>query len=494
MKFGPTRGNILLIFEHFVKDFGLVLLLLLVTIWKGPEIVFENMQFVVLVFINPIAVLVKYLFTKYSIDDEKMIINSGLFVKKTMEIPLKAMTTVDLSQNLLFQIFQVYKIKADNSSQTNDTAKQAEVVLALKKEEAFFVKGLLESKGDLKEQEEIINQKDEVLQPVITCTATDFILLGVLQSKLLYIITTFSAVFGGGTYIFSILFEEVDPSALIEKVMSMFSPAEGIAILVLVVYILGAISSAIVTVFRYFNYTVKNRKDALIVEFGLFTKKSYTLKKEKISGVTIKQSILMRVFGYCTVEVFIIGYGDSSEGNNKELSILYPIAKLNQVNHILNEILPDMSFERNYHKAEKKSLRYFFYCTRLFFVIGIIVGISIESTILHISTSAYIFEVIGACVALLIITIISVFLEYLNSGIYANTKVVSICSGILAKKMTFIKTNQIESVSQSTNTWKKKRGFTTIKLGFLAPMRVSNIKAKNVAYKQFEEVNRVLIL
>ena len=492
MKFGPTRGSILLIFEHFVKDFGLLLLLLLITIWKGPQIVIANIQFVALVFINPISVLVKYLFTNYGIDDEKMIIKSGLFVKKTMEIPLKAITTVDLSQNLLFQIFSVYKIKADNSSQTNDLAKQAEVVLALKKEDAFYVKSLMESKGDINEQEATKKQNDDVLQPVISCTASDFILLGILQSKLLYIITTFSAVFAGGTYIFSLLFEEVDTSALIEKIMNVFSPAMGIAILIVVVYILGAVSSAIITVFRYYNYTVKNRKDALIVEFGLFTKKSYTLKKEKISGVTIKQSILMRIFGYCSVEVFIIGYGDSSEGNNKELSILYPISKLNQVNQILDEILPDMNFERNYNKSEKRSLRYFFFCFRMFVAIGTIAAVIIEGILIN--ANVYQVEILGASFALLILTIISVYLEYSNSGIYANSMVVSICSGILAKKMTFIKTEKIESLSQTTNTWKQRKGFMNIKLGFLAPLRVANIKAKNITYKQFEAVNQVLIL
>lgn len=491
MKFGPTRGSILLIFEHFIKNFGLLLLLLFVTIWKGPEIVLDNIQFVILVFINPIGVFVKYLLTKYSIDEEKMIIQSGFFVKKTMEIPLKAITTVDLSQNLLFQIFQVYKIKADNSSQTNDTAKQAEVVLALKKEDAFYVKTLLESKGDLQKEEKIITN-NEVLQPVINSTVSDFILLGVLQSKLLYILTTFSAVFGGGTYVLSILFDNADPSAWIEKLVNMFSPAEGISILVIMAYLLGTVCSAVITAVRYYNYTVKDRKDALLVEFGLFTKKSYTLNKDKISGVTIKQSILMRIFGYCTVEVFIIGYGDKSEGDSNELSILYPITKLNQVNHILNEILPEMSFERNYHKSEKGSLRYFFFCFRMFFAIGIILGVG--TAVIIENKNVYMLAILGASFVLLLITIISVFLEYKNSGIYANSKVVSICSGILAKQMTFIKTDKIESVSEKTSPWKKRKGFTTIKFGFLAPLRVSNIKARNVSYVQYEEVNSVLIL
>lgn len=491
MKFGPTRGNILLIFEHFIKDFGLLLLLLIVTIWKGPEIVLQNIQFVILVFINPIGVLVKYLLTKYSIDEEKMIVQSGFFVKKTMEIPLKAITTVDLSQNLLFQIFKVYKIKADNSSQTNDTAKQAEVVLALRKEDAFYVKTLLESKGDLQDVENNITN-NEVLQPVINSTVSDFILLGILQSKLLYILTTFSAIFGGGTYVFSVLFENSDPSEWIEKIVNMFSPAVGITILVIMSYIFATICSAVITAVRYYNYTVKDRNDALLVEFGLFTKKSYTLKKNKISGVTIKQSILMRIFGYCSVEVFIIGYGDKSEGDSNELSILYPITKLNQVNYILNEILPEMSFERNYHKSEKGSLRYFFFCFRMLFAIGIILGVGIAIIIENRNT--YMIAILGASFVVLLLTIISVCLEYWNSGIYANAKVVSICSGILAKQMIFIKTKKIESVSENTNPWKKRKGFTTIKLGFLAPLRVSNVKARNVSYRQYEEVNSMLIV
>lgn len=495
MKFGPTRGNFLLIFEHFLRDFGLMLLLIIVAIVKGPEILFQNISWVVLVLITPVMSVSKYLFTKYSIDDEKVIIQSGLFMKKTMEIPLKSITTVDLSQNLLFQIFNVCKLKADNASQTNETEKDAEFVMALKKEEAMMVKSLLESKGKQRnsedeETERLKKESEELLQPSVSCSVSDFILLGVLQSKQLYIITMISTIYVGYQTVYSTLFGDSDTLWWAEDFVNKISPVVGIILLLLVAYLIGMIASSVVTAIRYYGYTVTDRKDALLVKFGLLTKKSYTLSKEKISGVTIKQSVLMRVFGYCTVEVFIIGYGDSSDGKDKELSILHPIAKLSQVNYILEEILPELEFKRDYHKSEKGSLRYYFYSPR---VLVAIIGIIAAGVILAENAIDFIYPwYVGGAIAIILFTILSVYLEYRNSGIYANSRVVSICSGIFAKQMVFVKTGNIESVSERTSIWKRRKGFTTVKLGFLAPIRVSHVKARNVTYKEYDAVQSVL--
>lgn len=489
MKFGPSKGNALIIFENFVRNFGLLALAIAAAIWKGPEILFSNGQILVIVLISPISTLIKYLFTKYSIDDEKMVIDSGFFVKKTMEIPLKGITTVDLSQNLLFQLFQVYKIKVDNSSQTNDTANKAELVLALKKETAFYVKSLLEAKNE-NTPEESAKADFKTIKPSITCSLSDFILLGALQSKFLYFITIVTTVCGGGGYIYSALSEQFNVSGLLQKFLEVLSPVIGITILVLTAYLISVAASIFVTAIRYYSYSVTNREDALLVQYGLFTKKSYTLIKKKISGITIKQSLLMRLFKLCTVEVFIIGYGDKSEDNQQELSLLYPIAKLNQVNAVLEELLPDMSFEREYHKRPKGSLPYFFYCFRMYLSIGILVGSIITVSIIKLPIPAPI--IIGASLLYLILTILSVYLEYYNSGIYTNERIVSICKGIFSYNMVFIKAIKLESVTEQTTIWKRKHGFTNINLGFIAPTRVAHMKARNITYQDVEKVQKAL--
>ncbi len=492
MKFGPTRGNPLMIFEHFVKDFALLIGVGLLTLWKGPGILLDNTFLIAVAFISPFAVLVKYLTTRYSIDDEKMIIDSGFFVKKTMEIPLKSITTVDLSQNLLFQFFKVYKIKADNASQTNDSAKKAEVVLVLKKDLALYVKNLLESKKDVHPEKEEMLPEEQGKAPCLTCPVSDFLLLGVLQAKLLYIFTMISAVSGGFAYIFSLLFGDVDLTVLGEKLIKVISPAVAVIAFLLTAYILGVISSALLTAIRYYNFSVTNRKDSILLEFGLFTKKSYTLAKEKISGVTLKQSLLMRMFGYYTIDVFIIGYGDSGADNKQELSLLYPLAKLEQVDDILAQLLPEMTFGRNYHKPASESLRYFFFCGRMIFGIAVFLGTLIFA--LMGKTMIPFAVLLGSGFAVLALTVVSVYLEYRITGIYANREVVSVCRGIFTKQMTFVKTEKIESVSGHSTVWKEKKGITTIKLGFLAPLRVANISARNMSLPEYEEVREVLYL
>lgn len=496
MKFGPTRGSFLFLFEHFLRDFGLLMLVVVVAIFKGPDILLQNMGLVLVFLITPLSTIGKYFFTLYSIDEEKMIINSGLFVKKKMEIPLKAITTVDLSQNLLYQICNVFKIKADNASQTNDNAKQAEVVMVLKKADAMFVKELLEAKGNASSEDSgsvtgIASQVDDVqIRPVISCSVSDFILMGILQSKQVYIFTMLSSIYGGAIFLGSILFDDSKMSDWMNNNLHFLQSAAGIIVLVIIVYLIGAITSSVATAIRYYGYTVRDRKDALLVDFGLLTKKHYTLSKEKICGITIRQSILMRVFGYCTAEVFIIGYGDS-DGKEKELSILYPIAKLNQINSVLENILPDMSFERDYHKSEKGSMHYFFFTPRVFMlIIGVIAAIIV---LIELNVdSRWDLAVAGIFALIIIATIVSVYLEYKNSGIYANNKVISISSGMLAKQMIFVKTGNVESVSEQTNLLKRKKGYTSIKLGFLGPIRVAHVKAKNVKYAEFGEVQKVL--
>lgn len=495
MKFGPSRGNPLIIFEHFFKDFGLLVLAVIIAIVKGPELLLDNIQIFALVFINPIAALIKYLFTKYSITDDKMIINSGLFVKKTMEIPLKVITTVDLSQNLLFQFFHVYKIKADNSCQVNDNAKQAEIVLALKESSAYYVKSLLESKREDTTVTSSLIQENKMETPTIHCSITDFFLLGALQSKFIYFITIFTTVCGGGSYLYKLFSEQLHIDKLIENFINTLTPVIGISILFFAAYIVSFLTSMVVAAIRYYDYTVINRDDALLVKYGLFTKKSYTLMKEKISGVTIRQSPLMRLLGYCTVNVFIIGYGDKSEGKEEELSLLYPVAKLNEVNTILEQLLPDMSFDRTYHKRLKGSLHYFFLCFRMFFATVLFIGvlISLFAARINLPYAGMIRPaILVGSLAILFLTVISVFLEYLNSGIYANQKVVSVCKGCFSLNMIFIKAEKLESVADRATIWKKKKGFTTIRLGFVAPLRVANLSARNISRSDYEEVQRVM--
>ena len=142
MKFGPQRGHISCIFNHFFKDFGLILLAMIISLISGDiDLLLENAGILVIVLMGPVLRILSFLTTTYEVDEEKLAIRNGIFTKNVLEIPLSTITTVDFSQNIFHQIFDVYKLNIDNHANIADG--QTKVHMTLKKDDANIVKTLL---------------------------------------------------------------------------------------------------------------------------------------------------------------------------------------------------------------------------------------------------------------------------------------------------------------------------------------------------------------
>ena len=61
------------------------------------------------------------------------------------------------------------------------------------------------------------------------------------------------------------------------------------------------------TVVRYFGFQVMDNGEALKIEYGLLTKKRYTIQKKKISGFSYHQSFLMKRLKTGTLQLYAIG-------------------------------------------------------------------------------------------------------------------------------------------------------------------------------------------
>ena len=146
MKYDKKRSHILIIFEQFIEIPLLIVGLILIFLILG-EINENILTLFILIMLSPISKFLKYLTTYYYITDKFFVIDSGIINKKHQEIPLKSITTVDFSQNLLFQIFNVYKINVENSSETMG---KTNILLALKKDEALHFKEQLLKKKETK--------------------------------------------------------------------------------------------------------------------------------------------------------------------------------------------------------------------------------------------------------------------------------------------------------------------------------------------------------
>ena len=496
MKFGPRRGHVIFIFERFFRDFGLLLAALVVAlILRDYQNLLENIPVMVIVLFAPVKRLADFLFTFYSVDDERLLVESGWLNKKRQEIPLSNITTVDFTQNLFFQLAKVYSVHVDNASSIGSGV-SGKVTMALKVDDAIQVKGLLLSKQDSAKQEQ---QDDRISEDTggntILASAGEILLMGLLKSKAA-IVFQLLAYAGAAISLFSKLFFEknVDGEEMMVKYALGVSAPLIIAFLLLALYLLGVAVSVGLCLLKYYGFRVTDREESIFVEYGLLTKKTHTLMKEKISGASYRQSILMRAFGRGTLEVFAIGYGETGDDNGKEVAVLYPVLRREKLHAFLERFLPEVSAREEYARAERKAVPYFFICPRFILALAVLTA-CLTARLMDWPWEPLVTDCIAAAGLLIFAAaVVSVILEYCNTGIFGNRRLISLTCGSYTKETVFIKTEKVESIEERATTRKKNRKhITTIRLGILAPSRVARQRVRNIAIKTFKQIKDKLV-
>ncbi len=469
MNFKHRRGSFHIIFEKVI-ELPILIIGALVSIFLIKNFDFQVVLPLIVVLINPITRLINYLSTFYTLDEGQLIIESGVLTKKRIVIPFSTITTVDLSQNILFQILKVYKIKVDNSSQTNDTANQSKIVLTLKIDEAIRFKNVITN--GLVAQDQVGEDAE-----AIKAAPLDFIKLGLFQSKMVYFFSV-CAVIGPFVGIIAPKFQDVFKNVLIAGL---------IAGAIIFGYMLAVVFSLIKSVGTYYNFKVWSSGDSVKISYGLLNKKSFSLKKEKINGVILKQNLLMRITGLYTAEVIVIGYGDTKQGE-AEQAIIFPIASYARLKSIINRLLPEYSFDYTLSKPNKTALKYFF--VSFDFISALVLAfIAVPAALI---LQRYVVIVVAVAGVILCLSVVSCLLKFANAGISVEVKNVVLSMGGFRKRIAVIRTDSIESVTARGSIFKRRKGFVSISLGYLAPARASRLSSGSLPAEQFELLEGVL--
>lgn len=491
MNFGPKRAHILSIFENFFKDFSLLILAIIIAVVKHDiNFIVDNIAVLIIVLLGPAIRLFGYLFTTYEIDDTRIIKKSAFISKKVLEVPISTVTTVDVSQNLMQQLFHIYQLNIDNASNISNTESKINVTLGKKDMEQ--VRGLLiagrEGMDGLNlfssenEQQGSEDNSKTVISP------KQFMLYGLLESKGVLFLQLIGGAFALLTYL------NISDSVL-DRIADGMEAIAAANLLILFIFaailIIGlaiAVAAPVVTFIKYYDFSIYDNGKALKIQYGLINKKTYTIQKNRITGFLYQQSALMRCFGIGSLKVHAIGYGGAESDEHYEDPLIYPLVKRGKLSKVIEEITPGMEIKDDYSKPKKGSLHYFFYSiTFVISAIAMIVSIIVSMKI----KAVFFMWILG--VAAFAFALAGVFLEHSNSGIYSCDSTVSVTYGGFTKNSVFIKVSSLETASFSSSYFKNKKGIGHISLGFIAPLIYANPLAKNLCIEDYEELKKILI-
>ncbi len=467
------RQHFLLIFDKLSLVPLIPLLLAVVNLIKNKSkidasTIGESVVFIVIALLSSSGNLFKFISTFYYIDNNLLIVESGLFTKKKLQLPIAGITSIDYSQNLIHKLFKVYKVKIDNASQVKEEANNPEAYLILKENDAHELKEAV-APSQLKTEYDTIKQNN-VLMP----STAEFIKYGLVKSKYLGVL----AFLGAFTFVFendsirSLIMDNISlPSFELEFSIVIVALA---FILIAAVYLVILLISVIRTVIRYYGFKLEKEDEKLIIDYGVLNHQRHTFPQEKISAIVLKQNILMRILKLYSLELSVIGYGNAtSTDKGLEKAILYPVANKDMAERVIDFVLPGESFElntSNMEKCPKRALKYFFVNpSSIVLLVGLIITCIIGNRWFITS-------------ALLVFAGLSIFkfLQYKNQGVVCGPDSVYFAKGSIYRKIILVKRPIIESVEATSSYFKVKKDIGSVKVSFIGPFGNNNIYLRNM--------------
>ncbi|QHI71380.1 PH domain-containing protein [Aminipila terrae] len=290
--------------------------------------------------------LLKWWKTKIYIEGDTFILERNQLSQSKTTVKLSSISTVNLQQNIFEKIFDVYTLQLDINSSV--TANKTDFNLVFDDKTAFAFRDYIlasldkeNSHGNLDSEQHSVNtmnQKSET-KPIISFGFKDVMRHCVLSFSFL-----------GGIYATAIVIVAIGAFYTSnEKMHHVIMPA----IFSLLIAVVPFIYKSVTAFLLYHNFVLEKNGDKLIVSYGLFTRKQFTLPLDKTNALIIKQPFQARFFNLCYGEIINVGMGDAGENQSPIFCLL---VKYETLQSVIRQIAPQFVMEGKEQKSPKPAI------------------------------------------------------------------------------------------------------------------------------------------
>ncbi|WP_268912381.1 PH domain-containing protein [Lentilactobacillus sp. SPB1-3] len=385
--------------------------------------------FVILIVISSI---IRYGVFTYEIGEEMLTINSGIFVKKHLHIPYQRIQTITQDQQFFLIPFHLETLNIETAGQESD---KAEAILPMVPEST---RSIIESHrhptsavtdADIKPDDNVYHIDSHSLN-IFALTS-----LGILP-----ILAVLGAVYGR--------IQDAIPERYLNSLFALMAN-ESILIIVSVIVILliiGMIISYLMTIFKYYRFTISEDNGQLQTTQGLITKRSFSVKQQRIQAVVFKQNIIRQLFKLTTVQTVVA----SNAGKQEEEDDITLVPVIN--NHLADSMthrFVDWVPEKLPSLAHLPHRSYWYYIRNASLISILMVAIFVST-----------FRIWGLTTLILLPFAIWIgWYAAKNNGYYIGNHQLIISNGhLLTKSITVVETKNIQSFEVRQSIWMHRTG------------------------------------
>ncbi|CAM5206673.1 Putative membrane protein OS=Ureibacillus acetophenoni OX=614649 GN=SAMN05877842_111141 PE=4 SV=1 [Ureibacillus acetophenoni] len=446
---------------------------------KSDEMNFWSDLFPILIIVVPIVFylisgLIKWWTFIYWFEDAELRVEYGLFIKKKRYIPFERIQSLNYKEGIFHQVFGLVQVMIETAGSTNGKP-EVELTAVTKsaakqiEEEMDRAKNLIQSVGDpdsTKMNEEIVSKSSSSI-------------IHKMSNKDLFVLATTSNGIGvvlAGVFALLSQFSEYIPYDFIYEEMRAIVQFGVIVILFMIMasLLLAWLLSIAITYLNYFDFTVLEESEKIIVSRGLLEKKKVTIPLNRVQAIKIIENPLRQLFGYASVVVESAG-GAVSDKEKK--MILFPLIKKKQLLGILNNLFPQFDLELEVIRPPLKA-KTFFYRSDFIWLIPVI------------GLCSYFYYSLGLLSLLLIIPVVLLGIwQFKTTGYAIKGNQLTIIYRIFSRVTFLVEKKRIQVIERKQSVFQKRRKLATIQATVMSGLAGATAKASHLSE---EHANTVL--
>ena len=386
----------------------------------------------------------------YELTADTLDIDSGVFSRRSREIPLRRIQNVDISRNVIQRVLGIAVVSFETAG-GGETEAQLRFVSF---EEAKRLQRELprlkrraertDEEGDATEAAERGAVEPE-LEELFALDRSELAILGALSVDPRVPGLLFVLVSTVGSTIVPAYLATVPGTTLV-----------GVAAAVLVgVAVVSWVVGAVAAIVEYYDFRLVRSGDELQYERGLLQRYDGSIPFDKIQTLTIADNPLKRHFGYATLYIETAGYaaGSGSSGGSRGSEAAIPLAKREHVLALVEELEPvgDVDFQRPPTRARRR------YLVRYLLVVGVFAAVLYAArSLLPVSFPLW--------PLLLLVPVAAGFAHatWRHRGHWLGDQHVVTRNGVLQRETKIVPYYRIQTVIDSRTVFQRRLGLATV--------------------------------
>lgn len=296
----------------------------------------------------------QWLAFRYRLEDDELIIDSGVLSRRRRVIPVARIQNVDLRRSALERLAGVAELRLETASGGAETEASLAV---LELEEAHALQDRLRAQRARSAEPEGADEEPaptdaahpgEVPETLLELSVADLAVAGATSNEAGLI----AAGLATGLEILGDLglAERLD----VWIAATLGQPEEFgltgtillIAGLAVAFVVLGWLVSIVATVVRFYGFTLTRSGTDLRREYGLFSRHQSTVPLERIQVIRVEQTLLRRPLGLAALKIETAGAGPQQRQGQGSTSEAYvPITRRRDVGRLIRAVFEDARFE-----------------------------------------------------------------------------------------------------------------------------------------------------